>query len=83
MAKIRLKFNNREVKAILRNTAVLDELEFRAELIHDAIDHEGYEIAVGVGKSRARASVIAVTQWARRSNAIHNTLVSNMDAGRG
>ena len=80
---IRLKFNRREMKAILKNVAVVDELEYRAEQILDAINHEGYEVNAGVGKNRARAAVIAVTQYARRSNAIHNTLVRNIGAGRG
>lgn len=83
MAKIRIKFNRREMKAILKNQGTRQELERRADLIHSAISHEGYEVASSIGKNRARASVIAVTQYARRSNAIHNTLVRNIGAGRG
>ena len=80
---MKVKFNRRELKAILKNEATRQELERRANLIHGAIDHEGYEVTSGIGKNRARAAVIAVTQYARRSNAIHNALVRHIGAGRG
>ena len=83
MAKVQFKFNRRELGQILKNEATRKELERRADLIHAAINHEGYEVASSVGKNRARAAVIAVTQYARRSNALHNTLVRNIGAGRG
>lgn len=83
MAKIRVKFSSREIREILKRDEVRKELHRRAELIHAAVGHEGYEVASGTGKSRARAAVITVTQYARRSNAIHNTLVKNIGAGRG
>lgn len=80
---IKVKWDRRESDAILKNAAVRQELARRADLVRDAIAHEGYEVNSGIGKSRARAAVIAVTQYARRSNAIHNTLVKNIGSGRG
>jgi predicted secreted protein len=80
---MKVKFNRRELAAILKNEATRRELERRANLIHSAINHEGYEVSSGIGKNRARAAVIAVTQYARRSNALHNTLVRHIGAGRG
>jgi hypothetical protein len=99
-AKIRLKFDSKEIRLILTNPAVQEELHRRAVLILDAIDHEGYEVISSTGRdlgkrrdsrgrflkssaNRARASVVARSPYARRSNAIHNTLVRNIGAGRG
>lgn len=83
MAKIQMKFNRRELEKILKNTAVRNELDRRGNRILDAINHEGYEVVSGTGKTRARTSVVARSQYARRSNAIHNTLVKHIGAGRG
>jgi hypothetical protein len=80
---VKVKWDRRESDAILKNAAIQQELTRRADLVRDAIAHEGYEVNSGTGKSRARATVIAVTQYARRSNAIHNTLIKNIGAGRG
>lgn len=86
MSKVRVKFNRREIGAILKNDKVREELLRRAERIKNACDPtdtKGYEAVSGTGKTRARAAVIAQGPHARRSNAIHNTLVNNLDAGRG
>jgi hypothetical protein len=83
MAKVRVDWDRRESEAILKNEVTRQELERRANLILSAINHEGYDVASSTGQNRARAAVITVTQYARRSNAIHNTLVKNIGAGRG
>lgn len=80
---VRVQFNRREIAAIQKNEAVRQELQRRADLVKAAIAHDGYDAVSSIGKNRARAAVIAVTQYARRSNAIHNTLIKNIGAGRG
>lgn len=85
MSKVKIKFDRREIDAILKHDKVRAELHRRAELIRDACDPadtRDYEAVSSVGKTRARAAVIAQGTYARRSNAIHNTLLSNLDAGR-
>jgi hypothetical protein len=77
------KIKESELRKIRRSEASRRAVERRANLILDSINHEGYEVASSVGQNRARAAVIAVTQYARRSNALHNTLIRHIGAGRG
>lgn len=80
-------------RAALRQIARSDDVELAlfviADKIKDACDPSGhlgegaYVAVSGKGKTRSRASVIAVTAHARNSNALHNTLVHALDAGRG
>lgn len=80
---MKIKFSSREIAQILKSKQVLAEVERRGKLVLAAVDHDGYELVAGTGKSRGRVSVVARSQYARRSNAIHNTLVRSIDAGRG
>jgi len=83
------KMNRKAMREILTSGDVELELFRRADAIKEACDPDGHlgedaYIAVsGKGKSRSRASVIAVTRYARNSNAKHNTLLRALDAGRG
>lgn len=89
MAKKGLSLNRRAMGEILKSDPVELALFVIADKIKDACDPSGHlgpdaYIAVsGKGKSRSRASVIAVTRYARNSNALHNTLLRSLDAGRG
>jgi hypothetical protein len=86
---IRFKLNRRGVGEILKSDQVELALFVIADKIKDACDPDGhlgedaYVAVSGKGRTRARASVIAVTRYARNSNAKHNTLVRALDSGRG
>jgi hypothetical protein len=73
----------------IRNSAkTMAELERRANLILTAVNvaspGRGYAVASAKHRhSRGRAAVLAVTMYARRSNAKHNTLLKALSAGRG
>lgn len=77
------KLDRKQLEQIRKSPMVAAELKRRAELILAAIDHEGYEVVTGMGRTRARAAVIARSTYARRSNALHNTLIRHLGAGRG
>lgn len=85
----KVKINRRALRQIARSDAVELELFRRAELIREACDPDGhlgedaYVAVSGKGKNRARAAVIAVSRYARYSNARHNTLLRALDRGRG
>lgn len=79
-------------RATLARIAKSDEvalaLFLRAEKIRDACDpddrfgEDGYVVAVGQGRTRARVAVIAVHPHAVNSNRKYHTILSNIDKGR-
>jgi hypothetical protein len=83
------KMNRKAVREIALSDPIELELFKRADAIKEACDPDGhlgedaYVAVSGKGKNRSRASVIAVTRYARNSNAKHNTLLRALDAGRG
>jgi hypothetical protein len=87
--EVRFRLSRKALRDIAFSDEVMVELFKRAERIRDACDptnrfgDDGYVVAVGKGRTRTRVAVIAVHPHARNSNAIHNTLVNNLDAGRG
>lgn len=82
---MRVKFNVPAFMALRRDPGVVQELHRRAKLIADACggEDDGFHAEVTQGKTRARASVVAVTNQARRRNARDNTMLKALDAGRG
>lgn len=72
----------REVRTL---PGVRQEVERRAQKIADASGGavKGYVVRSTAGRNRARAAVITATVEAMASNRKHNTLVRNIDAGRG
>jgi hypothetical protein len=83
-----MKISRAALARIAKSDAVQLALFVRAEKIRDACDpdnrfgEDGYVVAVGEGRTRARVAVIAVHPHARNSNAKHLTILSNIDAGR-
>lgn len=82
---MRVKFNVPAFMALRRDPGVTQELHRRAKLIADACggEDDGFHAEVTQGRTRARASVVAVTYQARRRNARDNTMIKALDAGRG
>lgn len=82
-----MKISRATLARIAKSDAVQLALFVRAEKIRDACDpdnrfgEDGYVVAVGQGRTRARVAVIAVHPHARNSNRKHHTLLSNIDAG--
>lgn len=72
----------REVRTL---PGVRQEVERRAQKIADASGGaaKGYIVRSTAGRNRARAAVITATVEAMASNRKHNTLLRNIDAGRG
>lgn len=79
---IRVRVNNRAVRALMNDPKVKAELERRAARIAAAagpgmeVDSQNYE-------RRARASVRTATNAARRAEATGRALTRAIDAGRG
>lgn len=85
----KFKLNRSALRKIAFSDEVTVALFKRAEAIRDGCDptnrfgSNGYVVAVGKGRSRTRVAVIAVNLGARRDNTRNNTLVKNLDRGRG
>lgn len=75
-----IKVNLAAIEALKTDPKVLADLKRRADAIK-AKCGEGYESAVDAG-SNPHAAVYTYTAKAMRSNAKHNTLIKNLDAGR-
>jgi hypothetical protein len=73
--------NTAAIGSILKSAAVQYELLRRAQQIAQAAG-EGFEASVNVGSTRARASVITVTEAAREAEARTGALTRALDAGR-
>lgn len=77
----RIKWRVKGFQELRKSSAVLADLTDRAERVAGA-SGEGVVARGSVGKTRARAAVIAYHPKAIRSNAKHNTLLNNLDRGR-
>lgn len=84
MARVEVKWRQAGFREARTSPKVLAELVKRAERIA-AASGEGFEVDSGVtgGRGRARASVRTATRAAVVKNARDNTLLRNLDAGRG
>ncbi len=84
----RITLNNRNVAALLKSPQVQAELRRRAERVRAAADAAandpgGHRVVTEVGHHRARAAVITDTPKSMWKEAVHHTLTSSLDAGRG
>lgn len=77
----RIKWRVKGFQELRKSGAVLDDLTARAERIA-AASGEGVVARGSIGKTRARAAVIAYHPKAIRRNARDNTLLNNLDRGR-
>lgn len=84
MSKVRVEFKRGVFREVRVSPKVLAELEKRAGRIA-AASGEGFESASEItgGRGRARAVVFAKTRRARKRNARENTLLKNLDRGKG
>lgn len=78
---IRVVMNRAGVAALLKSEEVQADLKRRADAIADAAG-PGMEARVGVGRTRARATVITADFDAMLAEATHKTLTRAIDAGR-
>ena len=77
----KIKFNSKAIGTLLKDPAVVADLERRAEAIADAAG-EGYDAVSSEPHTRARAAVVTATLAARKDNAENNTLLRALQAGR-
>ena len=84
MAAPKIKWNRNAFRELRSSPEVRAELERRAAAIARA-SGDGFEYDSGItgGRGRARASVWTSSSSARRRNARENTLLRNLDRGRG
>jgi hypothetical protein len=84
MAGVRVEWKRGAFRAARSSPEVLAELVKRAERIA-AASGDGFEVDSGItgGRGRARASVRTATRSAVKKNAAENTLLRNLDRGRG
>lgn len=78
---VRLVLNFKAFNEIRTSPEVTAELKRRAGNIQ-AVCGDGYSVLDASGPTRARIHVATETPRAMASNAKHNTLISNLDAGR-
>lgn len=74
MAKIKVKLNEKEVGKLLKSEAVKNELKKHADETVQALG-SGYEASTYIGKTRANASIAAVTYKAKLENSKNNTIL--------
>lgn len=79
----RIKWNMKGWRDLRKSAQVQEDLFDRAERIRDGCGDEGFSAWVFEGKNRARASVVAFHPHAIAKNAKHNTILNNLDRGRG
>lgn len=91
MPSVKVKVSAAGARALLRSPGVLSDIGRRAEAIAaracascspDPMDNEPYTAHAGLGKGRARASVVASSTHGKRDNTKNNTLLKSLDAGR-
>ena len=84
MARTAFKWRVAGFEEVRKLPGVREEVTRRAERVAAAAGgaQKGYFVRSSIGKTRARAVVIAGTIEAIRSNAKHNTLLRSLDAGR-
>ena len=81
----RLRWNRDALEQVRFWPEASAELKRRADAIAAACGGPaaGFIAVTGEGKTRSRAAVIAASPRARRRNAKGNTILRNLDAGRG
>lgn len=81
----RLRWNRDALEQVRFWPEASAELKRRADAIAAACGGPaaGFIAVTGEGKTRSRAAVIAASPRARRRNAKSNTILRNLDAGRG
>lgn len=77
----KVKMNSAGAKALLMSDEIQEDLLARATRIANAAG-DGFEPNVTIGRTRALASVVAVTEEARAAEAEARVLTSALDAGR-
>ena len=77
-----IRFKRQNLRLLLLNPKTQALLLRKAEKIAAACG-EGYVARGGPVGQRARAAVLTMTHGARHDNAENNTLVRNLDAGKG
>ena len=80
--RTRVVLNDAQFKAILTSPRLAAFLAERAKRIADGCG-EGYESGGTAGHTRARGYVVTASPAAERDNAKNNTLLRNLDKGRG
>lgn len=83
MGKVRVVHDHKAYEALLKDPAVLADLQRRAEAIAEAANAEGLHVVrFEVGKNRARAAVITGDVKAMLAEANHQNLTRAIAAGR-
>lgn len=83
MRNVEIRLNRSGVRSLLRSSEVQADLTRRAENIKNGLDLvEEYDVTEAVGRSRARASVVAVGPHARNREAKSKTLLAALSRGR-
>lgn len=80
-ALTKFTLNSKGIAALLKSSEVQREVKSRADRIAGTAG-EGYEADLYIGRTRARAGVIAVTPEAMNKERKHRTLTRAFDAGR-
>ena len=81
MSKVKFKLNRAGVRELMKSPEALDVCKDYAYSIRNRCG-DGYEVTWLVGKTRANASVAAMTPEAKRDNYEHNTLLKARGGGR-
>lgn len=74
MAKVKIELNRAGVAELMKSQEMLSTCESLAQKAAGSLG-EGYEVTTFVGKTRANASVNAVTYQARKDNMENNTIL--------
>lgn len=80
-SKVRIEFDEKAFRALLRSDEVKADLERRARRIAAAAG-PGHVVDSDTGRNRARAEVVTGTFEAKRGEAVHHNLTRAIDAGR-
>lgn len=80
---VRLVFNRNAFREIRLQPKVQDNMFERAERIAEACGEGFTAVRTAKPRNRARAAVVTTSIEAINRNARENTLVNNLDAGRG
>ena len=79
---MKVRWNVKAFEEIRRMDSVDEDLSRRVEAIREGCG-DGYDAHVEPGKSRTRGAVVTASSAAIIDNARHNTLLRNLDRGRG
>lgn len=85
MTQVKVIITRKQRTELLQSDAVSRDVQRRTLAVHAAVggDAAGYRAALDTTTRRVRGSVYTYDAKAIRDNAKNNTLVRNMDAGRG